>query len=52
MVIPIAILALVSLYIGFFAEHVQMLSERIAYELTHTEGYIEAVLGKAIPNNR
>jgi multicomponent Na+:H+ antiporter subunit D len=48
MVIPIAILAVVSLYIGFFAEHIQLLSERISFELMHPEGYIEAVLGKAV----
>jgi multicomponent Na+:H+ antiporter subunit D len=46
LVIPIAILAFVSLYIGFFAEHIQLLSERIAHELMHPGGYIEAVLGK------
>jgi multicomponent Na+:H+ antiporter subunit D len=48
MVIPIAILAVVSLFIGFFAEHIQLLSERISFELMHPEGYIEAVLGKAV----
>jgi multicomponent Na+:H+ antiporter subunit D len=46
MVIPIALLAIVSLYFGLFAEHIQLLSERIAFELTNTESYIEAVLGK------
>lgn len=46
MVIPIALLAFVSLYFGLFAEHIQLLSERIAFELTNTGGYIEAVLGK------
>jgi multicomponent Na+:H+ antiporter subunit D len=45
MLIPIAILGFVSLYIGFGAAHIQSIAERIAYELTHSENYIEAVLG-------
>ncbi|MDV7395678.1 hypothetical protein RZS08_30090, partial [Arthrospira platensis SPKY1] len=43
-VLPIALLAAISLYIGFAAEHVQILSERIAMELLDTKSYIRAVL--------
>ncbi len=41
---PMVLLALVSLYIGFGAEHVQQLSARIASELLSPESYIRAVL--------
>ena len=41
---PIVILALVSLYIGFGAEHIQTLSVRIANELYNSQNYIDAVL--------
>ena len=44
LVIPIAMLSLVSLYIGFGAEHVQELSARIADELVNSQGYIDTVL--------
>ena len=40
---PIVFLSIISLYVGFAAEHVQALSTRVAYELMHSEGYIEAV---------
>ncbi len=41
---PIILLAVVSLYIGFGASHLQALSERIGMELTDVSGYIEVVL--------
>lgn len=44
-VCPIIFLSFISLYIGLFAGHIQSLSARIAYELTHNQIYIEAVLG-------
>lgn len=44
LIFSIGILAFVTLYIGFGAEHIQLLSNRIASELMNTEGYIEAVL--------
>lgn len=43
-IVPVAMLSIVSLYIGFGAEHIQELSTRIADELVNSEGYIEAVL--------
>ncbi len=43
MVIPIVFLALVSLYIGFGAEHIQQVSNRVAGELMNNQLYIEAV---------
>lgn len=43
---PIVFLSLVSLYIGFGAEHIQQLSGRIADELVNTEYYINTVLKK------
>lgn len=45
MLLPIALLALVSLYIAFGAAHIQTLAQRIASELLHPAAYIEAVLG-------
>ena len=45
MLLPIGMLALVSLYIAFGAAHIQTLSQRIAAELLHPAAYIEAVLG-------
>jgi multicomponent Na+:H+ antiporter subunit D len=45
---PIAFLGLVSLYIGFGAEHIQLLSARIAGELLDGRPYIEAVLGNSL----
>jgi len=42
-VLPIVILSVVTLYIGFGAEHISVLVQRIAFELTHTEGYYNAV---------
>ena len=43
---PIIFLALISLYIGFYAEHIQQLSIRIADELMNPSYYIETVLKK------
>ena len=43
-ILPIAFLSLVSLYIGFGAEHVQEVSARIADELVNNQGYIDTVL--------
>jgi len=43
-VTPIVILAVFSLYIGFGAEHIQSLSERIAKDLYNSQNYIDAVL--------
>lgn len=42
-IFPIAFLTLVSLYIGFGAEHIQQLSMRIANELMDNQQYIDAV---------
>lgn len=44
MLLPIALLAGISLYIAFGAANIQSLAERIAHELLHPEVYIEAVL--------
>lgn len=43
LIFPIAFLSVVSLYIGFGAEHIQQLSERIANELMDNQQYIDAV---------
>lgn len=43
-IVPVALLSVVSLYIGFGAEHIQQLSARIADELMNNQGYIDAVL--------
>ncbi len=43
LVAPIVFLSLVSLYIGFGAEHVQQLSSRVATELMDRQQYIDAV---------
>jgi multicomponent Na+:H+ antiporter subunit D len=45
MVLPIAMLAMVSLLIGFGAEIVMQVSQKIASDLTDTGPYIQAVLG-------
>lgn len=47
---PVVALAAVSLYIGFGAEHIAVLSERIAADLKDTTPYIKAVLGREIIN--
>lgn len=46
MVAPIVLLSIVTLYIGFGAEHIQILSTRIAHELVDNQEYINAVLNK------
>jgi multicomponent Na+:H+ antiporter subunit D len=43
---PICFLALISLFIGFNAEMIIQVSDRIANEMMDTSFYIEAVLGK------
>lgn len=43
-VTPIVILAVISLYIGFGAEHIQTLSMRIANDIFDSQNYIDAVL--------
>lgn len=45
LILPIVLLAIVSLYIGFGAEHLQILANRIAHELTHPIEYYQAVYG-------
>jgi multicomponent Na+:H+ antiporter subunit D len=45
MVFPIVLLSGISLYIGFGAENIIILSQRISTELMDPSGYIEAVLG-------
>ncbi len=46
MITPMIFLSLVSLYIGFGAEHIQQVSTRVASELIDNNQYIESVLGK------
>lgn len=46
LITPIVLLSIVSLYIGFSAESIQVLAERIADELSNTQNYINAVLVK------
>ncbi|WP_339611919.1 proton-conducting transporter membrane subunit [uncultured Planktosalinus sp.] len=43
---PIAFLAFISLYIGFGAENIQQVAERVGSELLNNQNYIESVLGK------
>lgn len=43
MVAPVVFLTLVSLYIGFGAEHIQQVSSRVAHELMDNTQYIDAV---------
>ena len=40
-------LSLISLYIGFGAEHIQVLSSRIANELMNSQQYIDTVLNNS-----
>lgn len=49
LVLPVALLAGVSLYIGFCAESIMRVSHHIASELTDTTPYIKAVLGEYYP---
>lgn len=45
LVIPVVLLAAVSLYIGFGAENIVRISQHIAAEMMDTTPYLEAVLG-------
>lgn len=47
MLAPIVFLGLISLYIGFGAENIQVLSTRIASELMSNQEYINAVLNNS-----
>lgn len=47
LVVPIVMLALVSLYIGLGAENIVLVAKHIAAEMMDTTPYIEAVLGKS-----
>lgn len=44
-IIPIILLSAVSLYIGFAAEQIYVLSEKIAHDLMNPQEYIETILG-------
>ena len=46
-ILPIVFLSLISLYIGFGAEHIQVLSSRIANELMNSQQYIDTVLNNS-----
>ncbi|NJW52951.1 proton-conducting transporter transmembrane domain-containing protein [Salinimicrobium oceani] len=46
MVAPIIMLSFISLYLGFGAENIQTLANRIAFELLDNQEYINAVLRK------
>lgn len=43
---PIGVLSVVTLYIGFGAESINLIASRIATELINVDSYIELVLGK------
>lgn len=45
LVTPVVMLVLLSLYIGFFAEKINILSDRIAHDLLDPAPYIKSVLG-------
>jgi multicomponent Na+:H+ antiporter subunit D len=45
MIAPMIFLSLVSLYIGFGAEHVQQVSSRVASEIMDNQNYINSVMG-------
>lgn len=47
-VVPIVFLSLVTLYVGFGAEHIQTLATRISSELMNNQQYIDAVLNTQI----
>ena len=44
--VPILVLGLISLYIGFAAEHIQLLAEKVADSLLNPEMYIKTILGE------
>jgi multicomponent Na+:H+ antiporter subunit D len=48
-VVPIVFLSLVTLYVGFGADHIQTLATRISSELMNNQQYIDAVLNTQIP---
>ncbi len=50
LLMPIVLLAFVSLYIGFGAQHIQVLSETIAKQLVNPSEYINTVLGTSNPH--
>ena len=50
LVLPVILLAVVSLYIGFGAEQVMIVSKRIASEMMDTSTYIQGVLGNEYLN--
>lgn len=52
LVAPIIFLSLISLYIGFGAEHIQQLSSRVATELMDRQQYIDAVFKSSQTNKR
>ncbi|OEY72274.1 proton-conducting transporter transmembrane domain-containing protein [Salegentibacter salarius] len=47
-VVPIVFLSMVTLYVGFGAEHIQTLATRISSELMNNQQYIDAVLNTQI----
>ena len=47
-IVPIVFLSLVTLYVGFGAEHIQSLATRISSELMDNQQYIDAVLNTQI----
>ena len=49
LILPVAGLAAVSLLIGFGAEYVMEISQKIAVEMIDTQPYIKAVLGSIVP---
>ncbi len=44
MIVPILVLVLVILYYSIFAEHIQLVAERIGSELMHPGQYVESVI--------
>ena len=48
LVFPVVLLTLVSLYIGFGAEHIMLVSKHIASQMIDTTPYVKAVLGSDI----
>lgn len=49
LILPVVALAAVSLFIGFGAEYIMQISQKIAAEMINTEPYIKAVLGTILP---
>jgi multicomponent Na+:H+ antiporter subunit D len=44
MIVPILFLVVMILYFSFFAEHIQVIAERISFEIMHPQQYIDKVL--------